>query len=168
VHEAMPGHYVQAEYANDIQPKSRRLLRNLYGNVPYVEGWAVYTQQMMAEQGFMSDTHGYQLTLKKQMLRVLANTILDVRLQSLGMTDSQAIELMTGDTYQEMEEATAKLQRAKLSSCQLPTYYAGFKGWMDVRAHYRAAHPNASLKQFHESALKEGAVPLPVLDALLK
>jgi uncharacterized protein (DUF885 family) len=168
VHEAMPGHYVQAEYANDIQPKSRRLLRNLYGNVPYVEGWAVYTQQMMAEQGFLSDSPGYQLTLKKQMLRVLANTILDVRLQSMGMTDAQAIELMTKDTYQEMEEATAKLQRAKLSSCQLPTYYAGFKGWMDVRTHYRAAHPTATLKQFHESALREGAVPLPVLDELLK
>jgi uncharacterized protein (DUF885 family) len=166
--EAMPGHYVQAEYANDIQPKSRRLLRNLYGNVPYVEGWAVYTQQMLAEQGFMSDTPGYALTLKKQMLRVLANTILDVRLQSMGMTDAQAISLMTKDTYQEMEEATAKLQRAKLSSTQLPTYYAGFKGWMDVRAHYRAVHPDASLKQFHESALREGAVPLPVLDSLLK
>jgi uncharacterized protein (DUF885 family) len=168
VHEAMPGHYVQAEYANDIQPKSRRLLRNLYGNGPYVEGWAVYTQQMLADQGYESDTPGYQLMLKKQMLRVLANTILDVRLQTMGMTDAQAIELMTKDTYQEMEEATAKLQRAKLSSCQLPTYYAGFKGWMEVRAHYRAAHPNATLKQFHESALREGAVPLPVLDELLK
>jgi len=168
VHEAMPGHYVQAEYANDIEPMSRRLLRNLYGNVPYVEGWAVYTQQLMAEQGFMSDTPGYQLTLKKQMLRVLANTILDVRLQTLGMTDAEALDLMTKDTYQEMEEATAKLQRAKLSSCQLPTYYAGYKGWLEVRAHYRAEHPDASLKQFHEQALKEGAVPLPVLDALLK
>ena len=168
VHEAMPGHYVQAEFANDIQPKSRRLLRNLDGNTPYVEGWAVYTQQMMADEGYMSDTPGYQLMLKKQMLRVLANTILDVRLQSMGMTDAQAIELMTKDTYQEMEEATAKLQRAKLSSCQLPTYYAGFKGWMDVRAHYRTAHPKATLKQFHEAALREGAVPLPVLDGLLK
>jgi uncharacterized protein (DUF885 family) len=164
----MPGHYVQAEYANDIQPKSRRLLRNLYGNGPYVEGWAVYTQQMLADQGYKNDSPGYQLMLKKQMLRVLANTILDVRLQAMGMTDAQAIELMTKDTYQEMEEATAKLQRAKLSSCQLPTYYAGFKGWMEVRAHYRAAHPNATLKQFHESALREGAVPLPVLDELLK
>ena len=40
---------------------------------------------------------------------------------------------MTKNTYQEMEEATAKLQRAKLSSCQLPTYYAGYKGWLAVR-----------------------------------
>jgi uncharacterized protein (DUF885 family) len=169
VHEAMPGHYVQAEYANEVQPRSRRLLRNIYGNTPYVEGWAVYTQRLMADEGYLSDTPGYRLTLQKQMLRVLANTILDVRLQTMGMTDAQAIDLMTKMTYQETEEATAKLQRAKLSSCQLPTYYAGYKGWLEVRAHYQAKHgAGFSLKQFHESALKQGAVPLPVLDRLLE
>ena len=90
VHEAMPGHYVQGEYANEIQPRSRRLLRNIYGNGPYVEGWAVYAQQLMAEQGYLSDSPGYALTLQKQLLRVLANTILDVRLQTLRMTDQEA------------------------------------------------------------------------------
>ena len=168
VHEAMPGHYVQAEYANAIKPRSRLLLRNIFGNTPYVEGWAVYAQQLMAEQGYLGDTPGYRLTLQKQLLRVLANTILDVRLQTMGMTDRQALDLMTKNTYQEMEEATAKLQRAKLSSCQLPTYYAGYKGWLAVREHYQAKHgAGFSLKAFHESALKEGAVPLPVLDTLL-
>ncbi len=168
VHEAMPGHYVQAEYANEQQPRSRRLLRNVFGNGPYVEGWAVYAQQLMADQGYLADAPGYRLTLQKQWLRVLANTILDVRLQTLGMTDAQALDLMTKNTYQEMEEATAKLQRAKLSSCQLPTYYAGLKGWLAVREHAQAKRGAAfSLKQFHESALKEGAVPLPVLDRLL-
>jgi uncharacterized protein (DUF885 family) len=169
VHEAMPGHYVQGEYANQVEPRSRRLLRNIYGNGPYVEGWAVYSQQLMADQGYLSDTPGYRLTLQKQLLRVLANTILDVRLQTVGMTDNQALDLMTKSTYQEMEEATAKLQRAKLSSCQLPTYYAGFKGWLAVREHYQSKHGAAfNLKAFHEAALKEGAVPLPVLDRLLQ
>jgi uncharacterized protein (DUF885 family) len=169
VHEAMPGHYVQGEYANAVQPRSRRLLRNIFGNGPYVEGWAVYSQQLMAEQGYLGDTPGYRLTLQKQLLRVLANTILDVRLQTMGMTDSQALELMTKSTYQETEEATAKLQRAKLSSCQLPTYYAGYKGWLAVRDHYRSTHGAAvSLKEFHESALRQGAVPLPVLERLLQ
>lgn len=168
VHEAMPGHYVQAEYANEVQPRSRRLLRNIFGNGPYVEGWAVYAQQLMAEQGYLGDTPGYRLTLQKQLLRVLANTILDVRLQTLGMTDQQALDLMTKSTYQEMEEATGKLQRAKLASCQLPTYYAGYKGWLAAREHYQAKHAAAfSLKQFHEAALREGEVPLPVLDQLL-
>jgi uncharacterized protein (DUF885 family) len=169
VHEAMPGHYVQGEYANEIQPRSRRLLRNIFGNGPYVEGWAVYSQQLMAEQGYLGDTPGYRLTLQKQLLRVLANTILDVRLQTMGMTDSQALDLMTKNTYQEMEEATAKLQRAKLSSCQLPTYYAGYKGWLAVREHYQSKRgAEFSLKEFHESGLRQGAVPLPVLDRLLQ
>src|SRR5580692_1196269 len=169
VHEAMPGHYVQAEYANEVQPRSRRLLRNIYGNGPYVEGWAVYSQQLMAEQGYLADTPGYRLTLQKQLLRVLANTILDVRLQTMGLTDSQALDLMTKNTYQETEEATAKLQRAKLSSCQLPTYYAGLKGWLAVREHYQSKHGAAfNLKTFHEAALKQGAVPLPVLERLLQ
>jgi uncharacterized protein (DUF885 family) len=169
VHEAMPGHYVQGEYANAIQPKSRRLLRDIFGNGPYVEGWAVYSQQLMADQGYMSDTPGYRLTLAKQMLRVIANTVLDVRLQTMGMTDAQALDFMIKGAYQEPEEAKAKLQRAKLSSCQLPTYYAGYKGWREVREHYRISHADTvTLKQFHESALKEGAVPLPVLDQLLK
>jgi uncharacterized protein (DUF885 family) len=168
VHEAMPGHYVQAEYANEVQPRARRLLRSIFGNGPYVEGWAVYTQQLMADEGYLSDTPGYRLTLAKQMLRVLANTILDVRLQTMDMTDAQAMALLTKSTYQETEEATAKLQRAKLSSCQLPTYYAGYKGWLAVREHYEATHGEAiPLKQFHEAALREGAVPLPVLAELL-
>jgi uncharacterized protein (DUF885 family) len=168
VHEAMPGHYVQAEYANNVEPRSRRLLRNIFGNGPYVEGWAVYSQQLMAEQGYLSDTPGYRLTLAKLMARVLANTILDVRLHTLGMTDKEAMDLMTKGAYQEIEEASAKLQRAKLSSCQLPTYYAGYKGWLAVREHFKATHGDAvALKQFHEAALREGAVPLPVLDELL-
>ena len=168
VHEAMPGHYVQAEYANEVQPRSRRLLRNIFGNGPYIEGWAVYSQQLMAEQGYLGDTPGYRLTLQKQLLRVLANTILDVRLQTLGMTDQEALDLMTKSTYQEMEEATAKLQRAKLSSCQLPTYYAGYKGWLALREHDQSKRGAAfSLKEFHESALRQGAVPLPVLERLL-
>ncbi len=169
VHEAMPGHYVQAEYANAVTPRSRRLLRGIYGNGPYIEGWAVYAQQMMAEQGYQADTPGYKLTLLKQMLRVLANTILDVKLQTQGMTDQEALDLMTHEAFQETEEANAKLQRAKLSACQLPTYYAGLKGWLKVREDYRARYgEDVPLKRFHEAALREGAVPLPVLDGLLK
>jgi uncharacterized protein (DUF885 family) len=168
VHEAMPGHYVQAEYANAIEPRARRLLRGIFGNGPYVEGWAVYTQQMMAEQGYQNATPGYRLTLDKQLLRVIANTILDVKLQTQNMSDQEALDLMTQQAFQENEEAAEKLQRAKLSSCQLPTYFAGIKGWLKVREDYRQHHgADVPLKQFHEAALREGAVPLPVLDELL-
>jgi len=168
IHEAMPGHYVQFEYANDVQPVSRRLLRTLFSNTPYVEGWGVYAQQLMSDEGYLDNSKGLRLTFDKQILRVLANTILDVRLQTMGMTEQQAIDLMIKDTYQEKEEATAKLQRAQLSSCQLPTYFVGWKGWLNVRAHYKEKKGAAySLKDFHEAALKKSGVSLPALEGLL-
>jgi len=169
VHEAMPGHYVQFEYANDVEPRSRRLLRGVFANTPYVEGWGVYAQQLMAEQGYRAGTPGYRLIMQKQLLRILANTILDVRLQTRGMTDEQAIEFMMKNAFQEQEEAALKLQRAKLSSCQLATYYAGFTGWLAARDHYKARKgAGFKLKEFHERALQESGVPLPLLDRLLQ
>ncbi|MBZ5677608.1 MAG: DUF885 domain-containing protein [Acidobacteriia bacterium] len=169
IHEAMPGHYVQLEYANDVQPVSRRLLRTILANTPYVEGWAVYTQQMMSDAGYLDGNKALWLTFYKQILRVLANTILDIRLQTMGMTDQEALDLMMKETYQEKEEATAKLQRAQLSSCQLPTYFVGWKGWLEVREHYKQRKGSSySLKEFNERALKESGVPLPALDTLLQ
>ncbi len=169
IHEAMPGHYVQFEVADNLEPKSRRALRNIYGNVPYVEGWALYTQQMMAEEGFMDNSVELRLTFYKQLLRSIANSILDIRLQTMNMTDQQALDLMINDTFQEKEEATAKLQRAQLTSCQLPTYFVGLRGWLDTREGYKKRKGSAFvLSEFHDAALKESAVPLPALGRLLQ
>ena len=168
VHEAMPGHYVQFEYANRVEPQSRRLLRNIYGNTPYVEGWAFYTQQLMADEGYLNGAPGYRMTLYKQILRAIGNAILDIRLQTMGMTDAQAMDLMLNQTFQEKEEATAKLQRAALSSAQLPCYFVGWKGWWQVRDAYQKANAGSfTLSGFHTRALNESAVPLPVLERLL-
>ena len=86
-----------------------------------------YTQQMVVDEGYLADQPGIKLTLYKQVLRGVSNAILDIRLQTMGMTDQQALDLMINNTYPEKEEATAKLQRAQLSSCQLPTYFAGWE-----------------------------------------
>jgi uncharacterized protein (DUF885 family) len=169
IHEAMPGHYVQLEIANNLEPKDRRVLRNIFGNGPYVEGWAVYAQQLMSDEAYLNNSAELRLTLMKQLLRVISNAILDVRLQTMGMTDQQALDLMINDTFQEKEEATGKLQRAQLSSCQLPTYFVGWRGWLDVREDYKKRKGAAfQLSEFHDAALKESAVPLPVLSQLLK
>jgi uncharacterized protein (DUF885 family) len=168
IHEAMPGHWLQQEVANDVQPTSRRVLRSVFANTPYVEGWGMYSQQLMSEQGYLDNSKELRLTWLKQKMRGLANAILDIRLQTMGMTDQQALDLMINDTFQEREEATAKLQRAQLSSCQLPTYYAGLKGWLQARERYKQAKGAAfSLRDFHDRALKESGVPLPQLEKLL-
>ena len=168
IHEAMPGHYVQGEFANAIQPKMRGVLRALFSNGPYVEGWAQYITQTMLDEGYMNNSPELRLTLLKQELRVDANAILDIRLQTNRMTDEQAMELMEKQTFQEHEEAVAKLQRAKLSSAQLPTYFTGWRDWLRVRELVKQSQGSAfSLHDFHDRALKEGGVPLPVLGRLL-
>jgi uncharacterized protein (DUF885 family) len=169
IHEAMPGHYVQFEFSNALEPKSRRVLRSIFGNGPYAEGWALYTQQMMSDEGFLDNSKELRLTMMKQLLRSIANSILDIRLQTMGMTEQQALDLMINDTFQEKEEATGKFQRAQLASCQLPMYFIGWRGWLDTREAYKMRKGSAfQLQQFHDAALKESAVPLPALGALLQ
>ena len=98
----------------------------------------------------------------------VANTILDIRFHTMNMTEQEALDLMINDTFQEKAEATAKIQRAQLSSCQLPTYFVGWRGWLDVRDEYKKRKgAGFNLTEFHDAALKESAVPLPVLGQLL-
>jgi hypothetical protein len=128
IHEAVPGHYVQMEFANQVQPKTRRILRSVYGSGAYIEGWAQFATQAMLDEGFLNHSPEMALTFAKEELRVIANAIIDIRLQILDMTDQEALDLMQKQTFQEAEEATAKLQRAKLSSAQLPMYFVGWRG----------------------------------------
>ncbi len=162
IHEAMPGHYVQAEVAGTVEPKYRRVLRKVYGSGTYVEGWAVYATELMIGAGYHNDAD-MRLTFYKQMLRVVANTIMDIRLQTMGMTEQEALTLMMDQTYQEKEEATAKYQRAQLSSCQLPMYFSGWQSWRDVRDNAK----RLSQMEFDDRALKEGAVPMRALSRLV-
>ncbi len=168
IHEAMPGHYVQMEYANRVEPRARKLLRAVFGNGPYIEGWAQYATQTMLDEGFLDNSPELRLTFQKQELRVLANAILDIRLQTGRMTDREALDLMERQTFQEKEEAVGKLQRAKLSSAQLPMYLLGWRGWIRVREQYGKSQGAAfRLAAFHARALKEGAAPLGAVGKLL-
>ncbi len=168
IHEAMPGHYVQLEYANDVEPKSRRALRAIFGSGPYVEGWAVYATETMLDEGYLDGSPELRLTFLKQQLRMIANAILDVRMQTMGMTDEQAMDLMLNKGFQEKEEATGKLRRAKLSSTQLPTYFVGWGDWHRLKALCKQQSGGEfRLSSFHSNALKQSAVPLPALARLM-
>ena len=167
LHEAMPGHYVQSEYANAVQPPYRRLLRSVYANGPYVEGWAVYITEQMLDAGYLNKSPELRMTFLKQQLRMIANTILDISLHTTGMRDEEAMKLMMEGAYQEREEATAKLQRAKLTSCQLPTYYLGYREWSNLKEQQLKLNRAQSLAGFHRRALSEGAVPMIELGKLI-
>lgn len=168
IHEALPGHYVQAEHANEIQPETRRLVRALYGNGAYVEGWAEYIAQVMMQQGFANSDPRYRLSYLKVWLRAIGNSILDVRMQTMGMKDDEAMHFMMDDAFQTRAEAEGKLQRAKLSSTQLPTYFVGTMEWWRLRKEYESAKgKDFTLTEFHDRALDEGALPVPWLKGVL-
>jgi len=168
IHEALPGHYVQAEHANEIQPVTRRLARALYSNGAYVEGWAEYIAQVMMQEGFAGNDPRYRISYLKVWLRAVGNTILDVRMQTMNWTDEQAMSFMMNDAFQTRAEAEGKLQRAKLSSTQLPTYYVGTTEWWRVRHAYQEARgKDFTLAEFHDRALDQGALPVPWVGKIL-
>jgi uncharacterized protein (DUF885 family) len=168
IHEAIPGHYVQAEYASTIEPLSRRMLRAIYGSGVYVEGWAVYATAEMLKAGYLDNSPELKMQNLKWELRAIANTILDIRYHTMGLTDDDAMALMMGRTFQEKEEAVAKVQRAKLGSCQLPTYFTGYSEWKRLRAAAQQKEGKAfQAGAFHERALREGALPMKSLATVL-
>ncbi len=168
IHEALPGHYVQAEHGNDVQPVSRRLVRSLFGNGAYVEGWAEYIAQVMMREGFADNDPRYKLSYLKVWLRAVGNSILDIRMQTMNMTDDEAMHFLMDDAFQTRAEAEGKLQRAKLSSTQLPTYFVGTTEWWRLRHEYEAAkRKDFTLEEFHNRALDEGALPVPWLKDIL-
>ena len=168
IHEALPGHYIQFEHLNNIQPERRRLLRSLFSNGAYVEGWAEYIAQVMMDEGFMNNDPKFRLTMRKIRLRLLANTILDVRNHTMGFTDEEAMRLMTEEGFQNQVEAEAKLKRAKLSSTQLPTYYCGLVDWLALREKYeKAKGKDFDLLKFHNLVLDQGPLPVPVVEKLI-
>ncbi len=168
IHEALPGHYVQFEHLNNIQPERRRLLRSLYANGAYVEGWAEYIAQVMMDEGFLNNDPRFRMVMRKIRLRVISNAILDIKMHTMDMTDQQALDLMTKDSFQTQAEAEGKLQRVKLSSTQLPTYYVGIREWFALRQKYQAAAgKNFDLLKFHDLVLDEGPLPVPVVEKLV-
>lgn len=168
IHEALPGHYIQFEHLNNIQPPRRRLLRSLFANGAYVEGWAEYIAQVMMDEGFMKDEPKFRLTMRKIRLRLLANTILDIRMHTMGYTDEEAMRLMTEEAFQTQAEAEAKLKRAKLSSTQLPTYYAGLVDWLNLREKYQKKQgKDFDLLEFHNLVLDQGPLPVPIVEKLI-
>ncbi len=120
-HEAMPGHYLQGAHASAA--KLPTLVRAVVNSGTFVEGWAVYAEQVMAEAGWGGEeTHLQQLKIR---LRVDINAILDNRIHTAGMTEDEARHLMMDTGYQEEGEAAGKWRRAQMSAGQLSTYFVG-------------------------------------------
>lgn len=165
IHEAIPGHYTQLIYAN----KSPSLIKSIFGNGAMIEGWAVYGERMMLESGYGDNAPEMWLMYSKWNLRSVTNTILDYSVHVLGMTEEQALDLLTRQAFQTPREAKEKWRRVQLSSVQLTSYFSGFSEIMDLREQRKQALGSKFvLKDFHEQFLSYGSAPVKVIKELMQ
>ncbi|WP_423599359.1 DUF885 domain-containing protein [Roseateles sp. MS654] len=164
IHEAVPGHYTQLVHAN----KSPSLVKALFGNGAMVEGWAVYGERMMLESGYGGNAPEMWLMWGKWNLRSVTNTILDYSVHVLGMTESQALDLLMRQAFQTEREAREKWRRVQLTSVQLTSYFSGYSDIMELRAQrQRALGKDFKLKDFNEQFLSYGNAPVSVIAELM-
>ena len=164
IHEAMPGHYLQLAHSN----KYPSIVRAMLGSGPFVEGWAVYTERVMQEQGFRGDDPLMRLVQLKWYLRAVTNAIMDSAIHVDGMTREQAMQLMTETGFQEEREAAGKWVRAQLSSAQLSTYFVGYQEHSDLRAEAeRRRGDKFDIKAYHDKVLSFGSPPVRFVRALV-
>jgi uncharacterized protein (DUF885 family) len=165
IHEAYPGHYVQLEYSN----RSPSLIRKVLQSGVFIEGWAVYTEQMMLDQGYGEGALPLRLNQLKFYLRAVANAILDHKMHCTEMTDQEALTFLTQDAYQSDGEARLKIIRAKQSSVQLSTYFTGRMAHYRLRQQIQREMEDAfDLGRFHEAVLDHGSVPVKFLPELVR
>jgi uncharacterized protein (DUF885 family) len=164
IHEAMPGHYLQLAHANRFRAPT--LVRGVVFSGTFVEGWATYAEQLMADAGYGgAEVRMQQL---KMRLRMILNAIIDQKIHTEGMSEKEAIARMMNDGYQEEGEAVGKWKRAQLTSTQLSTYYVGNAEMNDIRAAWEKNHGKyPDLRALHDAMLSFGnAAPKYVRERL--
>jgi uncharacterized protein (DUF885 family) len=157
IHEAMPGHYLQLAHAN----KYPSTLRAVLGSSPFVEGWAVYAERLMRDQGYPGGDPLMELVQHKWYLRSIVNALLDQAVHVDGMSRSAAMKLLTETGFQEEREAAGKWTRAQLTSAQLPVYFVGALEHFALRAEAeQRAGGTFDLRAYHDKVLSFGAPPV--------
>jgi len=164
VHEAMPGHYLQLAHANEFRAPT--LVRAIFRSGTFIEGWAVYCEQMMAEQGYGGPE--VKMQQLKMRLRAIANAILDQSIHAGNMTEKEAMDLMMKETFQQEGEAVAKWKRARLTSAQLSTYFVGATEHLDLRASAQKKLGNDfNLKKYNDQVISYGSLPVKYVRELM-
>jgi uncharacterized protein (DUF885 family) len=168
VHEAMPGHYLQLQHMARYRGSDTAIRAAFYSG-SFVEGWAVYAEELMADHEYPGDGDPRSIRMQqlKMQLRMTINAILDASVHAHGMTEAQAMALMMDRGYQEEGEAAGKWRRAQLTSAQLSTYYVGYTEIADLSRDLRAARPEWTEQQVHDTMLAHGSPPARFVHALV-
>jgi uncharacterized protein (DUF885 family) len=165
IHEGYPGHYVQLEYSN----RHPSLIRKVLYSGAFAEGWAVYGEQMMLDQGYGNGDLGLRLNQLKWYLRSVTNAILDHKMHCTKMTDDEALAFLTRRAFQTEGEALGKIIRSKQNPCQLSEYFVGRTAFYRLRQQIeREQGKEFNLQKYHEGILAHGTLPVKYLPELAR
>lgn len=162
VHEAMPGHALQLMHSNRSPVATRA--RRVFASGTFIEGWAVYAEELMADAGYRSDVsrraaEAVRLQQLKMQLRSTLNAVLDISFHCGDLDEDEAMRMMTERAFQEHSEAANKWRRVQLTATQLCTYYVGYREMSALALDLRAAQPDWSPRQLHDAMLSFGSPP---------
>jgi uncharacterized protein (DUF885 family) len=172
IHEAIPGHYTQLVYAN----QSPSIIKAILGNNAMIEGWAVYAERMMIENGYggyngMFSTESSPemwLMYYKWNLRSTCNTILDYSVHTKNMEQKEAMDLLVKEAFQQAAEAEGKWKRVSVSQVQLCCYFTGYTEIYDFREELKnKLQDKFNLKAFHEQFLSYGSAPVKYIREMM-
>ena len=164
IHEGVPGHYLQLALSN----RYPSTLRGVLGSGPMIEGWAVYAERLMIDEGYQDNDPLQRLIMLKWYLRAVTNAIIDSAIHVDGMTRDEAMQLMIEGGFQEEREAAGKWVRAQLTSSQLSTYFVGYQEWVELRKAVETAWGDEfTLRRYHDQVLSYGSPPVKYIRALV-
>ena len=173
IHEAIPGHYTQLVYAN----QSPSIIKSILGNNAMIEGWAVYTERMMLENGYDGDRGVNSTEASPEMwlmyykwnLRSTCNTILDYSVHTKNMSKEDAMNLLVNEAFQQQAEAEGKWRRVSVTQVQLDCYFTGYTEIYDFRQELKNKMGDKfNLKKFHEQFLSYGSAPVKYIKQLMQ
>jgi uncharacterized protein (DUF885 family) len=154
LHEGYPGHHLQLSIAN----RNSSPVRRESGSTVFIEGWALYCEEMMREQGFYEDAKTV-LSQKQDTLWRAARVIIDASLHTEKMTFDEAVQFMMDKVGLEKVNALAEVNRYCYTPTQPMSYLVGLHEITRIRDRYFKENPVAPVKQFHDALLAGGSLP---------
>ena len=166
LHEASPGHHFQIAIQQELQGLPR--LRRFEGNVAYVEGWALYAESLGRELGLFTDPYQWYGRLSDEMLRAM-RLVVDTGLHAKGWSREQAIRYMLDNSSLAESDVVAEVERYVVWPGQALGYKLGQLRMTALRAEAeRELGSRFDVRAFHDELLKDGALPIEVLEAKVR